>query len=60
VVAPVVEAAALAQGSTSALIDLTLDDSPVDKGKQVVGVEGIEAMDQGGPPVMVEGAEAAD
>jgi hypothetical protein len=38
VVGPVVEVAAPAQGLTSALIDLTLDDSPVDKGKQVVGV----------------------
>jgi hypothetical protein len=60
VVAPVVEAAAPAQGSTSALIDLTLNDSLIDKGKQVVGIEGAEAVDQGGPPATVEGAEAAD
>jgi hypothetical protein len=30
---PVIEAPALAQGSTPAVVDLTLDDSPVDKGK---------------------------
>jgi hypothetical protein len=60
VVAPVVEVPAPAQGSTPALIDLTLDDSPVDKGKQVVGVEGAEATDQAGPSATVEGAEAAD
>jgi hypothetical protein len=40
VVAPVVEVPAPPQGSTSALIDLTLDDSPVDKGKLVADVEG--------------------
>jgi hypothetical protein len=45
VVAPVIEAPALAQGPTPAVVDLTLDDSPVDKGKQVVGVEGVEAAD---------------
>jgi hypothetical protein len=60
VVGPVVEVVAPAQGSTSALIDLTLDDSTVDKGKQVVGVEGAEAVDQAGPPVTVEGAKAVD
>jgi hypothetical protein len=58
VVAPVVEAAAPVQGSASALIDLSLDDSPVDKGKQVVGVEGAEAVDQGGPPATVEASAA--
>jgi hypothetical protein len=57
VVGPVVEVVAPAQGSTSALIDLTLDDSTVDKGKQVVGVEGAEAVDQAGPPVTVEGGQ---
>jgi hypothetical protein len=60
VVVPVIEALALAQGSTPALVDLTLDDSPIDKGKQVVGVEEVEAVDQAGPFMAVEGAEAAD
>jgi hypothetical protein len=31
--------------SAPVTIDLTLDDSPLDKGKQVVGVEGGEAVD---------------
>jgi hypothetical protein len=56
---PAIEAPALAQGSTPALVDLTLDDSPIDKGKQVVGVEVVEAGDQAGPPAVVEGAKAA-
>jgi hypothetical protein len=60
VVVPVVEVPALPQGSTPALIDLTLDDSPVDKGKQVVGVEGAEAADQVGLSAAVEGAKATD
>jgi hypothetical protein len=60
VVAPAIEAPALAQGSTSAMVDLTLDDSPIDKGKQVVGVERVEAADQASPSTVVEGAEAAD
>jgi hypothetical protein len=42
------------------LIDLTLDDSPVDKGKQVVGVEGAEATDLAGPSTPVKGAGAAE
>jgi hypothetical protein len=42
------------------MVDLTLDDSPIDKGKQVVGVEDVEAVDQAGPSAAVEGAEAAD
>jgi hypothetical protein len=29
-------------------VDLTLDDTPLDKGKQVMGVEGGEAADQAG------------
>jgi hypothetical protein len=57
---PVIEAPALAQGLTPAVVDLTLDDSPVDKGKQVVGVEEVEAVDQAGPFMAIEGAEAAD
>jgi hypothetical protein len=50
VVAPAIEA----------VVDLTLDDSPIDKGKQVVGVEEVEAVDQAGPSAAVKGAEAAD
>jgi hypothetical protein len=42
------------------MVDLTLDDSPVDKGKHVVGVEGVEATNQAGPSMAVEGADAAD
>lgn len=38
-VAPVVEVLAPPLGSTPALIDLTLDDSPIDKGKQMADVE---------------------
>jgi hypothetical protein len=33
------------QGSTSAMIDLTLDDSSSDKGKQKVDVEMVDASD---------------
>jgi hypothetical protein len=46
-VVPTVEAPALPQGSTPALIDLTIDDSPADKGKQKVDVE-TEASDRPG------------
>jgi hypothetical protein len=45
---PVAEVVAPPEGSTSALIDLTLDDSPTDKGKQVANVEAAEAADQAG------------
>jgi hypothetical protein len=34
-------------------VDLTLDDTPVDKGKQVMGVEGGEAADQAGASMAV-------
>jgi hypothetical protein len=47
-VVPVVEAPALPQGSTPALVDLTLDDSPADKGKQATDVEAAEALDGAG------------
>jgi hypothetical protein len=57
---PAIEVPAPAQGSTPAVVDLTLDDSPIDKGKQVVGVEEAEAVDHAGPSTAVEGAEAAD
>jgi hypothetical protein len=48
VVVPAVEAPALPQGSTPALIDLTADDSPADKGKQEVNIETTEASDRAG------------
>jgi uncharacterized lipoprotein len=44
-VVPTVEALALSQGSTPALIDLTVDDSPIDKGKQKADIETAEASD---------------
>jgi hypothetical protein len=47
-VVPTVEAPAPPQGSTLALIDLTTDDSPADKGKQKVDVETAEASDRAG------------
>jgi hypothetical protein len=56
---PVVEGPALVEESTPATVDLTLDDSPLDKGKQVVGVEGVEAVDQAGPTAAVGEAGAA-
>jgi hypothetical protein len=49
----VVEGPAPVEGSMPAMVDLTLDDSPLDKGKQVVGVEGVEAVDQAGPSAVV-------
>jgi hypothetical protein len=50
-VVPAVEASALPQGSTPALIDLTLDDSPVDKGKHAANVEAAKALDGAGTSV---------
>jgi hypothetical protein len=60
-VVPVVEVLAPPQGSTPALIDLTLDDSPADKGKQVADVEAAEAADRAGTSTALEGdyAEAS-
>jgi hypothetical protein len=55
---PVVEVLAPPQGSTSALIDLTLDDSPTDKGKQVADVEAAEALDQACTSAALEGDQA--
>jgi hypothetical protein len=54
-----VEGPAPVEGSMPAMVDLTLDDSPLDKGKQVVGVEGVEAVDQAGPSAVVGEAGAA-
>jgi hypothetical protein len=56
---PATEGSAPAEGSTPTMVDLTLNDSPIDKGKQVVGVEEVEAVDQAGPSVAVDGAGAA-
>jgi hypothetical protein len=47
-VALVVEVPAPPQGSTPALIDLTVDDSPIDKGKQEADVKTAEAADRAG------------
>jgi hypothetical protein len=40
-------------------VDLTLDDTPLDKGKQVMGVKGGEAADQAGASTAVGEAETA-
>jgi hypothetical protein len=53
---PVVEVPAPPQGST--LIDLTLDDSPADKGKQVADVEAAEAADRAYTSAALEGDQA--
>jgi hypothetical protein len=57
-VVPVVEVPAPPQGSTPTLIDLTLDDSPADKGKQVADVEVAEAADRVGTSAALEGDQA--
>jgi hypothetical protein len=57
-VVPAVEASALPQGSTPALIDLTVDDSPADKGKQEANVETAEASDRAGTSVALGGDQA--
>jgi hypothetical protein len=46
--APTVEMPAPPQGSTPAVIDLTVDDPPSNKGKQKVDVEMVDASDQPG------------
>jgi hypothetical protein len=48
-----VEGPALTEELAPVTVDLTLDDSPLDKGKQVVGVEGGEAADQAGASTAV-------
>jgi hypothetical protein len=48
VVVPAVETPAPPQGSTPALINLTVDGSPSNKGKQKADVETAEASDQPG------------
>jgi hypothetical protein len=57
-VVPAVEVPAPPQGSTPALIDLTADDSPDDKGKQEVDVETAEASDRAGTSVALGGDQA--
>jgi hypothetical protein len=57
-VEPAVEVVAPPQGSTPALIDLTLNDSPADKGKQVADVEVAEAVDRAGTSAALEGDQA--
>jgi hypothetical protein len=56
-VVPAVETPAPAQGSTPALIDLTVDDSPSDKGKQKADVETAEASDQAGTSTALGGVQ---
>jgi hypothetical protein len=51
----VVEVSAPPQGSTPALINLTLDDSPANKGKQVADVEAAEVVDRAGTSEALEG-----
>jgi hypothetical protein len=57
-VVPIVEVLALSQGSTPTLIDLTLDDSPADKGKQVADVKAAKAVDQASTSAALEGDQA--
>jgi hypothetical protein len=51
-VAPTVETPAPPQGSISAVIDLTIDDPPSDKGKQKADVEMVDAPDRPGTSAM--------
>jgi hypothetical protein len=46
------------QGSTPALIDLTINDSPADKGKQETDVETIEASDRAGTSTTLRDEQA--
>jgi hypothetical protein len=48
VVVPTVETPALPQGSTLAVIDLTVDDPPSDKGKQKMDVKTVDTPDRPG------------
>jgi hypothetical protein len=48
-----VEALASPQGLTPALIDLTVDDSSADKGKQKADLETAEASDRPGTPAVL-------
>jgi hypothetical protein len=51
VVAPTYERPAPPQGSTPAVIDLTIDDPPSDKGKQKADIEMVDALDRPGTSV---------
>jgi hypothetical protein len=51
--APIDERLALPQGSILAVIDLTIDDPPFDKGKQKANVEMVDAPDHPGTFVML-------
>jgi hypothetical protein len=57
-VVPAVEAPAPLQGSTLALIDLNLDDSPANKGKQAADVEAAEALDGAATSAVLGGDQA--
>jgi hypothetical protein len=57
-VASTVEVPTLPQGSTLALIDHTVDDSPADKGKQEADVETAKASDQVGTSAALGGDQA--
>jgi hypothetical protein len=50
-VVPIDERPALPQGSTLAVIDLTIDDPPSDKGKQKADIEMVDAPDQPGTSI---------
>jgi hypothetical protein len=58
-VAPTDERPAPPQGSTPAVIDLTIDDPPSDKGKQEADVEVVDALDWPGTSV-TSGDDAAE
>jgi hypothetical protein len=57
--APAVEGPVPLGGRAPMTVDLTLDDTPLDKGKQVMGVEGGEAADQVGASMAVGEAGTA-
>jgi hypothetical protein len=57
--APAVEGPVPLGGWAPMTVDLTLDDTPLDKGKQVMGVEGGEAADQAGASTTIGEAGTA-
>jgi hypothetical protein len=57
--APAIEGPVPLGGRAPMTVDLTLDDTPLDKGKQVMGVEGGEAADQAGASTAVGEAGTA-
>jgi hypothetical protein len=58
-VAPTVETSAPPQGSILAVIDLTVDDPPSDKGKQKADIEMVDAPDRPGTS-MTSGDDLAE